>query len=78
MRIMIGIRLTIMLVLFIGDITELKLALLGIVLLSLCSNIQFFFSSLIVNSVADSKFAGMYVTMMASSANFGNNTAIHM
>lgn len=53
-------------------------ALIGIILLGICSNTQFYFNSLIVNTVTDSKFAGMYVTMMASSVNLGNNTAIHL
>lgn len=64
--------------LFFLDVKDFYFALLGIAMLGLLSNTQFFFNSLITNTVHDSKFAGMYTTMMASTANFGNNTAIHL
>ena len=64
--------------LFFLDVTDYYLSLLGIAVMALLSNTQFFFNSLITNTVHDSKFAGMYTTMMASTANFGNNQAIHL
>lgn len=46
--------------------------------LQLLSNAQFFLNSMIINNFQESKFSGMYVTMMASLVNFGNNSAPHM
>lgn len=41
-------------------------------------NAQFFLNSMITNNFTESRFAGMYVTMMASFTNFGNNSAIQL
>jgi hypothetical protein len=39
---------------------------------------QFYINSVIINSVADAEYSGMFVTMMASLCNFGNNTTIQL
>jgi hypothetical protein len=39
---------------------------------------QFFINSITINSVADAEYSGMFVTMMASLCNFGNNTTIQL
>ena len=77
-RIALILRLTLMASLFFFDVKDFYLSLAGIAMMVLLSNTQFFFNSLITNTVHDSKFAGMYTTMMASTANFGNNQAIHL
>jgi hypothetical protein len=46
--------------------------------LTLLAYAQFFINSVIINSIADTEYSGMFVTMMASLSNFGNNTSIHL
>lgn len=67
-----------MIILFVADFQYAIVLYIAIMILSLLSNSQFFLSSMICNDFTESKFAGMYVTMMASFTNFGNNNTIQL
>ena len=77
-RIILGCKLTVMVVIFTLDITETMGACIALVILNLLTNTHFFLNSLINNSFSLSKFAGTYVTMMASVSNFGQNSTIQL
>lgn len=77
-RIILGCRLAVMLLIFGLDINDTVGACTALVILVLLSNTQFFLNSLINNSFSASKFSGMYITMMASLTNFGNNSTIQL
>lgn len=49
---------------------------ISILWLQILSNSQFFLNSIIVNNFSESKFSGMYVSMMASFQNLGNNSTL--
>lgn len=63
---------------FMLDITEFYAATGAMLWMGLISSTQFFMDCIIVNTISDSLFAGMYVTMMASSANLGRNGTINL
>ena len=75
---MLGLRLAVMVLVFFLDINDTVGACTALIILTLLSNTQFFLNSLINNSFSASKFSGMYITMMASVANFGNNSTIQL
>jgi hypothetical protein len=45
---------------------------------TLLSYAQFFINSAVANSMADPQYSGMFVSMMASILNFGNNHTIQL
>ncbi len=67
-----------MIILFFGQFTNTTVIYFIFVILALLSNTQFFLNSMICNNFTQSRFAGMYVTMMASFTNFGNNSTIQL
>lgn len=75
---MLALRLSLIVFLYISGIINPVALYLLICLLSLLSNVQFFLNSMICNNFKESKYAGMFVTMMASFTNFGNNSTVQL
>ena len=63
---------------FMFNVTDVLTSSCMMVWISLLSSFQFFMDSIIMNTISDSLFAGMYVTMMASSSNLGRNSTINL
>lgn len=74
----LALRLVVSLVIFVCDFSSTIGVSVCLTLLTLLSNAQFFLNSMITNSFSSSMFSGMYITMMASLTNLGNNTAIQL
>ena len=62
---------------FMLGITEFYASTCVVILLSLLSSSQIFIDMVIVNTISDSLFAGMYVTVLASTSNLGRNSTIN-
>lgn len=77
-RIILGLRLVAMMTIFLFNVTDPTLASACLIVLTFLSHTQFFLVSLINNTFSNSKFAGMYVTMMASLTNLGNNSTVQL
>lgn len=75
---MLALRLSLIVFLYLSGIINPIALYLLICVLSVMSNVQFFLNSMICNNFTESKYAGMYVTMMASFTNFGNNSTIQL
>lgn len=77
-RIIFITRLSIMMILFFSGTINNTIIYPLVIILELLGSSQFFLNSMICNNFAESQFAGMYVTMMASFTNFGHNSSLQL
>lgn len=63
---------------FVFAVTDMVYASVIMSVFAIISSCRFFIDSIVVNTISDSMFAGMYVTMMASASNLGRNSTIQL
>ena len=66
------------LTIFMFDVTERLPATICLIVNSILFSLQMFMDFTIINSLSDSLFSGMYVTIMASAANLGRNGTVSL
>jgi hypothetical protein len=72
------VRLTLMIIFFVFSVQSVPIFCAFYAVFVLLSNAQFFINCIIVNNVAGIQFSGMYVSMMGSFQNLGNNSTLHL